>query len=115
MTDVLSVLSEHHRRLAGSFVEIEEIPDPETGTPLRVYYDPPTQAQMAKVQSRAKGRESDLVFYTVLLLAKDAEGKPMFEDNAQTQLTLREHVSGAILGKIGKAILGLTAEDDLGN
>lgn len=115
--DAVKALTAHYAAMRGQKMAIREITDPETGDPLVIHFDPPTNAQAAMVQARAQASDASLTLYTVLLLAKDAEGKRMFEDNAETMRALSESVDGAVLSRIASRIMGRggDAESDLGN
>ncbi|MGX0875924.1 hypothetical protein ACSSV4_000596 [Roseovarius sp. MBR-154] len=115
MANALEALKAHYARMRSQKMAVPEITDPETGAPLVVYFDPPTNAQAQMVQARAGGSDGRLTLYTVIYLAKDAEGKRLFEDDAPTVKALSEDVDGGVLARIAARIMGRTSPEDLGN
>lgn len=116
MTAALDLLTEHFERLRGQSFEVPGVRDAK-GSPLVVYFDPPTNRDATLVKSRAGGGkdETKLALYTVIYLAKDEAGRRLFEDNAATVQALTERVSGATLGAIATAIMSASSQADLGN
>lgn len=110
----LDILTAHYERMRGQKFEVPGITGPD-GEPLVVYYDPPTNAMAQKIRKRAGDDEAKLTLYTVIYMAKNADGSPMFEENAATVRALTENVKGTILAQIAQAIMSVTEVPDLGN
>lgn len=114
--NALDMLTAHFERMRMQKVEIKSARDAD-GNPLVVYFDAVTNAKAQEVIARAGANASRtrLVLYTVIYLAKNADGSRMFEDNAATVQALSEGVDGNILAVIADAIMSQTGFDDLGN
>jgi len=123
MSAALDALTRHYERQRAQTYTVPEV-ETEDG-PLVIHFDPPTARDMARVRHRAGNSDAKLSLFTVMLLSKDADGKPLFADNPATEVALRQSVNATVLGNIAKAIMGIRdpapgdagddAEDDLGN
>lgn len=113
-TGALAAAAAHYKALCGQTIEV-----PEWGTdgkPLVVHFDPITAGAAQKIQARAKGNDARATALAVIVGAKDAAGKPLFEDNGATLLFLENKVDPRVIARIGMAILGVgDRETDLGN
>lgn len=114
--NALDLLTQHFERLRGQKFEVPGIRDA-SGNPLVIYYDPPTNADAAMIRRRSGGGkdEAKLALYTVIYLAKGADGKRLFADDAATVQALSERVSGAHLNTMASAIMRVSTADELGN
>lgn len=113
MIDTLSTLTAHYQRLRGQSFEVPGVTTAD-GTPLVIYFDPPTNADGQRIRQRAGTTdEAKITLHTVIALAKDADGKRLFEDNAETVRALTEEVPGRILSQIAQAILRTSTVPDL--
>lgn len=115
MSEALSILTGHYEKLRGQTFEVPGVLRAD-GKPLVIHYDPPTNAEGQMIRKRAGATdEGKVTLYTVIYLAKNADGTRMFEDNAETVRALTEQVPGRILGQIARAIMNFSSADDLGN
>lgn len=115
MTDTLSTLTAHFERLKGQSYEVPGVTQSD-GTPLVIYYDPPTNAQGNAIRQRAGANgsnEAAMTLHTVIALSKDKDGNRLFNDDAATMKALSESVPGSILTKIATAILYTSKVPDL--
>ncbi len=110
----LACLTDHYDRLRMQRYVVPGITQAD-GSPLEVFFDPPTNAQGGEIQRRANGSTQLTTLYTVLLLAKDKGGNRMFDDKAETVQALTENVPGKVLTGIAAAIMSFTGQADLGN
>jgi len=115
MSDALSTLTGHYEKLRGQTFEVPGVSKAD-GKPLVIHYDPPTNAEGQMIRKRAGATdEGKVTLYTVIYLAKNADGSRMFDDDAATVQALTEQVPGRILGQIARAIMSFSSEADLGN
>ena len=112
----IDLLTAHFERMRGQKYTVPGVTDAE-GKPFVIHFDPPTNRDAAQVKARSGGGtdQGKLALYTVIYLAKDAEGKRLFEDNAATVQALTERVNGATLNLMAQAIMQAGAVTDLGN
>lgn len=111
MSDVLSRAKAHYDRLRGQSIDVPEWG--EDGKPLKVYFDPITARQAQRIQTRAKGSEALATVLAVICHAKDADGKPIFEDTPDTAAAFLNEVDPRVYARIGQAILG-AGQDESG-
>lgn len=96
----------------------KEITVPEWGNedaPLVAFYDPPTLSLRQKIEKIGGKSEARKLATTVILSLKDKDGKVIFKDDAPTLNAFENNLDPAVVSRIAATILGLTAEDDLGN
>jgi hypothetical protein len=115
MSEALSALTGHFDRLRGQTFTVPGVTQ-SNGAPLVIHFDPPTNADGQRIRSRAGVTdEAKITLYTVIFLARNADGTRMFEDNAETVKALTENVPGRVLAQIANAIMRFSPEADLGN
>lgn len=115
MSDTLNALTTHYDRLRNQRFTVPGVTRAD-GKPLVIHFDPPTNADGQRIRARAGvADEAKITLYTVIHLAKDENGKRLFEDNAETVKALTENVPGRVLAQIANAIMRFSSEADLGN
>lgn len=115
MSDLLVLARAHYGRLRGQTIEIPEWAG-EDGAPAVIHFSPLTLRQRQKLNARAGAdNPARVMSLAVILFALDAEGAPVFEDNASTLAALESDVSPAVIARIAGAMLGTSGEEDLGN
>lgn len=115
MSDALSALTAHYDRMRRQSYTVPGVTQ-EDGTPLVIWYDPPTNADGQKIRARAGTQdEAKVTLYTVIYLAKDENGNRLFQDNAETVKALTENVPGKVLAGIARTIMSVAEVQDLGN
>ena len=82
---------------------------------LEVWAAPPTARDAANVERRAKGSSSRMALFTVIYLAKDAEGRRLFQDDAATVAALENEVSAEVIAELAAKIMAVSEVADLGN
>lgn len=78
-------------------------------------FDPPTLRVRQVIQHRAGKSESRQFATTVILCLKDADGKPVFKDDAPTLAALEAEVDPQIVSRIFNRILTVSSDTALGN
>lgn len=115
MSDALSALTAHYDKLRRQSFTVPGVTKSD-GTPLVIYFDPPTNADGQKIRRQAGATdEAKITLWTVIYLAKDEAGQRMFSEDAETIKALTENVPGRVLAQIANAIMRFSPEADLGN
>lgn len=112
----LSALTAHFDKLKSQSFEVPGVTQAD-GTPLVVYFNPPTNAEATRLEAQVGTRRSDakITLWTVILLARNADGSRMFSEDAETVQALSERVPSRVLAQIANAIMGVTPRAALGN
>ena len=118
MTKALDALRAHTARLRNQKFVVPGVAG-EDGKPFAIWFDPPSFAQGQRlkamcVDDAGNVDEAKLTLYTVIQLARDEDGSPLFEDNGATVKFLTEDLPGAVLNPMAKAIMRVSNPADLG-
>lgn len=117
--EILEIASAHFERQRNQFVEVpewgEDMGEDGNPVPRRVYFDPLTLRQRQKLKHRSAASESRQMALTVILHAKDKDGKLIFKDDAPTLATFEGKMDPKVVARIALRILQITPDDDLGN
>lgn len=112
MNAILENARQHFARMAKQSFDVPEWGD-DTG-PARIYFDPLSLAARQRIENRAKGNASARLALVVILHAKDADGKPIFPDDAATRRAFDAEIDPAVTARIAARIMDVTDESDLG-
>ncbi len=113
MSDILAAARGHFDRLRRQTVEV-----PEWGTdgePAVLHFDPPTLRQRQNLQHRGNKNGARTLALAVIMWAKDADGKPVFKDDALTLAAFENEMDPAVIARVAGKMLGVSEADDLGN
>lgn len=111
--DILSVARAHFAAFKGGTIEVAEWGAP--GAPLVIHHRPLSLRARQALELRAKGNQARQLALTVILHARDAEGKLLFTDDVEALAALENQVDPAVVARIALRILGVTPAADLGN
>ncbi|MBT8169874.1 hypothetical protein [Falsiruegeria litorea] len=115
MSNALTALTDHYDRLRNQTFPVPGVTKSD-GKPLVIHFDPPTNAQAQRIRKQAGTTdEAQITLWTVIFLAKDENGKRMFDETAETIQALTENVPGRVLASISNAIMRFSPETKLGN
>lgn len=117
MSDALGALTGHYDKLRNQSYTVPGVTKSD-GTPLVIYFDPPTNADAQRIQAKVglgSRDEALITLWTVIYHAKDENGARMFDEDAKTVQALTEQVPGRVLAGIASAIMRFTPVADLGN
>jgi len=112
-TALLTAARAHFDNMRGKSIEVPEWGA--EGAPAIVKFDPPTLRTRQNITARSGGKRSREMAVTVILCARDAEGKRLFQDDAPTLAALENEVDPKVVARLYAEIIGLTSEADLGN
>lgn len=109
---ILDAARAHFDNMRGQVIEV-----PEWGMTgdAAARYDPPSLRRRQAIQSQAQKSEARMMALTVIHCLKDAEGAPIFKNDAPTLATLETKVDPAVVARVATKILGVSGEADLGN
>lgn len=110
--DILGAARAHFDAMRNRVIEVPEWG--QDGAPLRIHHDPLTMRDRQRLEAAAKGSDALAAILVVIRHAKDAAGARLFEDNAESRKALENDVDPAVIGRIAKAIIGVSDSDSLG-
>lgn len=109
--DILAKARAHSDRLANQSIHIPEWDE-------TIYFDPISLRDRKQLRAEAtRGKKTDFELMEVLAViakAKREDGTPAFAKDQDTIDALLNLNDPAPIGRLAKAILAITAEDDLG-
>lgn len=114
-TQILDLARAHFDKQRGQEIEIPEWGV--DGEPLICKFDPPTLRTRQTIQSRAGKSDARQMALTVQLCLRENTDTAalIFKDDAVTLATLEAQVDPKVMARIAQKILGLSADDSLGN
>mgnify|MGYP006275127423 CR=1 FL=1 len=111
MTGALDQLTAHYARMGRRRIAV----DLGGGEEFVCFAAPPTARDAAAVERRAKGSSAKMALYTVIYMARDAEGGRLFQDDAETVAKLENAVSAEIVADLASQIMAVAEVSELGN
>ena len=111
--DVLAAARGHFQRMSTQTITIEEWQV--EGKPTVVHFGALSWKDRADLEKLGGGEPTRLLAHAIVRHAKDADGNPLFPNDAATLAALQTEVDSRVVSRISNAILGVGAEEELGN
>ena len=92
----------HYKRAKNQIIEVPEWG--EEGEPFKLYYDPMTPSQRARVSDDHESLNAEAFVEVLVMKAQDEQGEKLFD--ADDKHKLLTEADGAIIGRIAVLMLG---------